>query len=75
MGGWAYDRAGHFVYTNKSGIPGPPLATALRDATFSSLVGVFVGAVIVLMAVGFGSALVKVLEERPDEQAQDAADP
>ena len=45
--GWAYGRAGRLVFAGKSGIPDPPLATALRDATFSSLVGVIVGVVIV----------------------------
>ena len=51
---WAYDRAGRLVFTGESGIPDPPLATALRGAAFSSLMGVLVGVVVVLAAGGIG---------------------
>ncbi|WP_130335384.1 hypothetical protein [Micromonospora kangleipakensis] len=52
--GWANDRAGRLVFTGESGIPDPPLAAALRNVACSALVGVLVGVVIVLTAVGLG---------------------
>ncbi|MEV6695384.1 hypothetical protein AB0M35_28350 [Micromonospora sp. NPDC051196] len=54
MPGWESDRAGRLVFTGESGIPDPPLATALRAATFSSLIGIGVGVVIALTAVAIG---------------------
>ncbi|MEV0156277.1 hypothetical protein AB0H57_21465 [Micromonospora sp. NPDC050686] len=52
--GWSYDRVGRLVFTGESGIPDAPLATALRAAISSSLVGVLVGVVVVFTAVGIG---------------------
>nr|MDT0662332.1 hypothetical protein [Micromonospora sp. DSM 115978] len=54
MPDWEYSRAGRLFFNGESGIPDPPLATALRATAFSSLFGVLAGVVIVLVAVVIG---------------------
>lgn len=56
MQGWTYGRAGRLIFTGESGIPDPPLSRALRSTACDSLLGVIVGLVICLTAVGFGWA-------------------
>lgn len=48
--GSADNWAGRPVSTGESGVPGPPLVTALRRVASSSLAGALIGAVIVLTA-------------------------
>lgn len=49
--GWTYDGAGRLTFVEGSGIPDPPLVTALCASAYSSLVGVLVSGAIVL-AIG-----------------------
>lgn len=55
--GWTYGRAGRLIFSGESsGIPDPPLSRALRSTACDSLLGVIIGLVICLVAVGFGWA-------------------
>ncbi|TCB88285.1 hypothetical protein E0H26_28535 [Micromonospora zingiberis] len=54
--GWTYGRAGRLIFSGESGLPEPPLSRALRSTACDSLLGVIVGLVICLVAVGFGWA-------------------
>ncbi|MGW4461977.1 hypothetical protein [Micromonospora sp. NPDC004704] len=51
---WVYDSRGALVYDHEPGLPDGPLPDALRAAAHSSLVGVLLGVLILVVADIFG---------------------